>query len=98
MAKNSARDANGILSGVTFAGGTSGWGTIFSLTPPVAGQTAWSENVLYSFTGGADGGSPDNTPVLGSDGTVYGTNNFNSNGYGTVFALDSAGARAVGVD
>ncbi|MFY9986015.1 MAG: choice-of-anchor tandem repeat GloVer-containing protein [Chthoniobacterales bacterium] len=81
------RDGNGILYGVTFAGGTSGWGTIFSLTPPVAGQTAWSENVLYSFTGGADGGSPDNTPVLGSDGTVYGTNNFNSNGYGTVFAV-----------
>lgn len=82
-----ARDGNGILYGVTFGGGTSGWGAVFSLTPPASGQTAWSETVLYSFSGGADGGSPDNTPVLGSDGTVYGTNNFNSLGYGTVFAL-----------
>jgi len=81
------RDGNGILYGVTFSGGTDGWGTIFSLTPPAAGQSAWAENVLYSFTGGADGGAPDNTPVLSPDGTLYGTNNFNSLGYGNVFAL-----------
>jgi uncharacterized repeat protein (TIGR03803 family) len=82
------RDGNGTLYGVTFGGGTSGWGTVFSLTPPSAGQTAWSEKVLYSFTDGTDGGSPDATPVLGSDGTVYGTTEISSNnGYGTVFAL-----------
>lgn len=80
-------DRNGILYGATFGGGTSGWGTIFTLTPPVAGQSEWSESVLYSFSGGVDGGSPDNTPVLGPNGAVYGTNNFNSLGYGTVFVL-----------
>jgi uncharacterized repeat protein (TIGR03803 family) len=81
------RDGTGALYGVTFGGGTDGWGAIFSVTPPAAGQTGWTENVLYSFTGGADGGSPDNTLVLDPDGTLYGTNNFNSLGYGNVFAL-----------
>ena len=88
-----ARDGNGVLYGVTFSGGTSGWGTAFSLAPPPGGQGAWSENVLYSFSAGADGGSPDATPVLGSDGTLYGTteiSNISSSsgaGAGTVFAL-----------
>jgi uncharacterized repeat protein (TIGR03803 family) len=81
------RDGNGILYGVTFAGGTSGWGTIFSLVPPPTGQSAWSENVLYNFSFGADGGSPDNTLVLSRDGTLYGTTNLSPSGYGTVFAL-----------
>ena len=33
-------------------------GNIFSLTPPGAGSTSWTKQVLYSFAGGQDGGLP----------------------------------------
>ncbi|MEJ0046475.1 MAG: choice-of-anchor tandem repeat GloVer-containing protein [Rhodospirillales bacterium] len=49
-------DASGALYGTTTLGGYHGEGAIFKLTPPAAGQTAWTETVLYSFTGGTDGG------------------------------------------
>jgi uncharacterized repeat protein (TIGR03803 family) len=82
------RDANGIFYGTTNAAGATGWGTVFALTPPSKGHRGWNETVLYSFTGGADGGSPDATPVLAADGTIYGTSNAGGTaGSGTVYAL-----------
>src|ERR1022692_1620053 len=44
---------SGVLYGTTNAGGTAGYGTVFSLTP-VAGGT-WTEKVLYSFAGAPSG-------------------------------------------
>jgi uncharacterized repeat protein (TIGR03803 family) len=48
-----ALDGAGNLYGTTFAGGTSGAGVVFTLQVSGAGY-----GVLYSFTGGSDGGNP----------------------------------------
>ena len=82
------RDQSGIFYGVTDAGGTPGWGTVFSLAPPSGKGAKWVESVLYQFTGQRDGGAPNSSPVLAPDGTVYGATNAGGNvGSGTVFAL-----------
>lgn len=46
------------LYGTTFSGGANNLGTVFKLTRPPPGQTQWTEAVLYSFKGGADGSRP----------------------------------------
>jgi uncharacterized repeat protein (TIGR03803 family) len=51
-------DKSGALYATTQAGGGSNAGTVFKLTPPVKGQTAWTETVLYRFKGGSDGFAP----------------------------------------
>jgi len=48
-------DAHGALYGTTATGGKYGRGTVFKLVPTGG---AWTQNVLYSFTGGTDGGLP----------------------------------------
>ncbi len=49
-------DRRGALYGVTQGGGTGcdgyGCGVVVKLSPPSAGQTAWTETVLHTFTGG----------------------------------------------
>jgi uncharacterized repeat protein (TIGR03803 family) len=42
-------DEQGALYGTTLGGGSSGSGTVFKLTPPAKGRTAWTETVLYWF-------------------------------------------------
>ena len=65
-------DSAGALYGVTLAGGTGLAGTVYQLTPPAVSGGAWTEAVLHSFTGGADGGSPAGI-MFGSNGSLYGT-------------------------
>ncbi len=60
-----------------------GYGAIFKITPDGA------LTPLYDFTGGADGGNPEGTLALGSDGNLYGTTTFNGNG--TVYQITLAG-------
>ena len=60
-------DAQGNLYGATAFGGTHGQGTVFKLTP------SNQEKVLYSFTGGADGGSPLDGLAMDPQGNLYGT-------------------------
>src|SRR5262245_58686780 len=73
------RDANGVLYGTTYRGGSLsdpsglGFGTVFKLTPPLPGRTAWKETVLYRFTGGNDGENPSATLVRDDMGALYGT-------------------------
>lgn len=85
-------DNNGNLYGATQFGGTFGWGAIFELSPSANG---WSENLLYSFMGGDDGGLPWNgSLVFDKQGNLYGTTgNFGVYGYGVVYELspDSEG-------
>ena len=64
-------DHTGALYGTTFAGGHSGQGVVFKLTPQTDGS--YVETVLHSFTGGSDGGGPLGGLVLGKDGALYGT-------------------------
>lgn len=70
--KNGVMQASdGNFYGVTTEGGSAGLGALYQITP--AGQ----ETVVYSFTGGNDGGMdlyiPGGTPVEASDGNIYGT-------------------------
>jgi uncharacterized repeat protein (TIGR03803 family) len=80
------RDPAGNLYGTTVYGGTANEGVVYRVDP--AGQ----ETVLYSFTGGADGGRPYAGVIRDSAGNLYGTNygGFTS-GYGVVYKLDTAG-------
>jgi len=80
-------DAQGNLYGTTNRGGASYYGTVFKL------DTAGKETVLYSFTGGADGGYPYAGLVLDAQGNLYGTTyGGGAAGFGTVFKLTPAAA------
>jgi len=77
-----------VLYGTTQLGGTFNSGTIYSLTPPATPGGEWTETVLYSFTGGADGAEPVAGLVFGPGGVLYGTTaggGISNNG--TVFAF-----------
>lgn len=83
------RDKKGDLYGTTNTGGTFGFGTVFKITP------RGGETVLYSFSGGADGGGPIGT-TLDEEGNIYGvTYGGGLNGFGTVFKLAPSGAETV---
>lgn len=60
-------DSTGDLYGPAFAGGIDAAGVLFRVSP------AGKETVLYTFTGGADGGQPAGRVVLDGSGNVYGT-------------------------
>ena len=79
------QDAAGNLYGTTTSGGTSGVGVVFKLDP------IGKETVLYTFTGGTDGGGPFGGLVRDGTGNLYGTTAFGGDvtcGCGTVFRLD----------
>lgn len=95
-----ALSTTGVLYGTTYTGGSAGWGTVFSLTPGTGGS--WTESVLYTFTGAADGGSPQAGITLASNGVLYGSTFWGGNvtacplggypqGCGTVFQLANSG-------
>lgn len=86
-ASNLLRVTSGALYGTTQAGGSFGAGTVFVLSPPPSGQTAWIEKILYSFTGGSDGGTPSGGPVLDSTGDIYGVTSAGGLGHGTIYKL-----------
>jgi uncharacterized repeat protein (TIGR03803 family) len=77
------------LYGTTVDGGADNAGTVFSLSPTVAGS--WTEIVLYSFTGSSDGANPDAGLIFDSAGNLYGTTqnggSSNCQGCGVVFKL-----------
>ncbi|MGD0824963.1 MAG: choice-of-anchor tandem repeat GloVer-containing protein [Terriglobales bacterium] len=80
--------ATGVLYSTCYLGGASNAGTVFALTPPSQGQTDWTESVLYSFTGAADGGYPFGYLLADSTGALYATTNAGGfTGNGTVFKL-----------
>ncbi|MGA8764060.1 MAG: choice-of-anchor tandem repeat GloVer-containing protein [Candidatus Sulfotelmatobacter sp.] len=60
----------GKLYGTTGGGGTSGYGTVFELTP---GSTGWTETILYNFTNGTDGSNPIAGLAADTKGNLYGT-------------------------
>jgi uncharacterized repeat protein (TIGR03803 family) len=80
-------DGAGNLYGTTTQGGTGVVGTVFELSPP-ATSGAWTENVLYNFTGNSDGGEPMGNVLLGTDGNIYGTTaGYGEFNYGVVYRL-----------
>jgi uncharacterized repeat protein (TIGR03803 family) len=78
-------DSAGNLYGTTNGGGPHIFGTVYKLTPSPAG--GWTETILYGFTGGSDGGAPEDGVVLDGAGNIYGTTPFGGlvpRGYGGV--------------
>ena len=65
-----AIDAAGNLYGTSVLGGEFGGGTVWQLSPV---GDSWVHTVLYSFTGGADGGEPYKGVTLDANGNLYGT-------------------------
>src|ERR1700678_2321951 len=98
------QDAAGDLYGTTEYGGADlascggGCGVVFKLAPPAQAGGAWTETVLYSFTGGTDGGYPVGGVIQDAADNLYGTTLFGGldSSYcsfycGVVFKLDTAG-------
>jgi uncharacterized repeat protein (TIGR03803 family) len=81
-----SHDPNNVLWGVAKFGGSHSDGTIFTLTP---NGSQWTENVLYNFSGGADGKWPvGNISRDTVTGALFGsTTNGGSNDCGTVFQV-----------
>jgi uncharacterized repeat protein (TIGR03803 family) len=82
------RDKAGNLYGTTQDGGAYRWGTVFKLSPD------GTETVLYSFTGGSDGGGPYAGVIIDAAGNLYGTTPYAGDlscdygdGCGTVFKV-----------
>jgi uncharacterized repeat protein (TIGR03803 family) len=82
-------DHAGNLYGVTRQGGGHVAGAVFELSPPAAGQTAWTDKTLYAFR--ADiGASPEGTLIVDRAGNLYGTTSSGGRGRdnaGGVFEL-----------
>jgi len=80
------RDSAGNLYGTTSAGGPAGVGIVYKI------DSSGHEHVLYSFTGGADGGNPVAGVIPDTAGNLYGTTfGGGSSGLGVVHKLDSTG-------
>jgi uncharacterized repeat protein (TIGR03803 family) len=77
-----ARDAAGNFYGTTVGGGASGAGVVFKVDP------TGHETVLYSFTGGTDGGNPYVGVIRDWNGNLYGTaNSGGASNSGVVFEI-----------
>ena len=83
-------DQEGNIYGTTVAGGSSQMGTVYELTPSDGG---WTENVLWTFGGGNDGGKPRAGVIFDNAGNLYGTTQIGgTNGFGSIFQLAPAGS------
>jgi uncharacterized repeat protein (TIGR03803 family) len=85
-------DSAGNLYGTALDGGTTstscpqGCGGVFELS--ATGGGAWTERVLYLFTGGNDGAEPTGNLALDSAGNLYGTTSIGGTaGFGVAFQL-----------
>ena len=84
------RDSAGNLYGTTYAGGAANAGVVYKV------NTAGHQTVLYSFTGGADGGQTRAGVIRDSAGNLYGTTyGGGASGYGVVYKVDAAGHETV---
>jgi uncharacterized repeat protein (TIGR03803 family) len=83
-------DPAGNLYGTTSSGGTADAGVVYKLDPD------GHEVVLYTFTGGADGGSPLYGVIPDAAGNLYGTTESGgTGGAGVVFKLDTSWKQTV---
>ncbi len=88
-------DKAGNMYGPSFWGGSSGNGVIFEFSP--SGNN-WTENVLYTFQGGADGWGPHDIVGDGSFDHLFGathgggSNGCDGTGCGTIYELTRMGS------
>jgi uncharacterized repeat protein (TIGR03803 family) len=88
------RDAAGNLYGTAVQGGAWNQGVVYKVDP------AGHQSVLYAFTGGADGGSPNAGVIRDTAGDLYGTTTYGgaapgTTGSGVVYKLNTAGQETV---
>ena len=76
-----------VLYGTTYTGGSTGNGTVYRLIPPSAQGGAWTEQILYSFTGGLGGGGPEGPLARATDGTIYGSTFYGGLFPGVIYQL-----------
>ena len=87
---NVTRDSSGNLYGTTSLGGTYDSGIVYKI------ETSGREVILYTFTGGADGGFPVGGVVRDATGNLYGTTyGGGTNGLGTIYEIDTTGQQTV---
>ena len=84
------QDKSGNLYETTYYGGkasgTDGWGVVYML------DAAGHQQVLHTFTGGADGANPSAGVILDPSGNLYGTTYLGGiYNYGVVYEIDAAG-------
>jgi uncharacterized repeat protein (TIGR03803 family) len=77
-----ALGTDGDYYGTTYAGGSSGFGTLFKVT------ASGAYILLYQFTGGSDGGYPYSAPIQAADGSFYGVTTGAPATNGTVYKYD----------
>jgi uncharacterized repeat protein (TIGR03803 family) len=84
-------DQAGSIYGTTAAGGTDGFGTVYKLT---RFGGSWTEVILYSFSGGLDGGYPESGVISDVAGNLYGTTSTGGGDErcGTVYELSPSGS------
>jgi len=81
---------NNVLYGTTSAGGSTGCGAVYSLTPSADGNT-FVESTLHDFKGGSGGCTPSGGLVT-SGSYLYGvTDGGGTSGYGTVYEVPLSG-------
>lgn len=87
----------GVLAG-TASGTSKPDGLIYGLTPPSAGQTAWTASTLFAFSGGIEGAVPKGA-IVAVGGALYGTTTYGGSavcfftsgptGCGTIYRLSA---------
>ncbi len=91
---------DGNLYGTTNQGGSkkADDGVVYELAPVTVGTTTtWTETVLHTFTGGADGGRPVATVAFDSIGNLYGTTTLGGMLNGTLTNCTPGGGRRPGL-
>jgi uncharacterized repeat protein (TIGR03803 family) len=84
-------DQSGALYGTTDGGGSLQEGTVFQLVSSSRLGGSWSQNVLYNFSGGRDGGNPVAGVVIDNMGRVFGAASTGGSGPlsgGVIFQLN----------
>ena len=76
--------ADGYYYGTTSAGGTTGNGVLFKVSPTGVYTS------LHEFAGGSDGASPFSSPIQASDSSFYGTT-YGTNGASTIYRYQTNG-------
>ena len=85
------RDAKGNLYGTLYNGGNLGHGAVFELSPNKK-TGVWTKQLLYSFSGGNDGGQPVGGLIFDKAGNLYGTTPLDGvYGQGVVYELSPNG-------
>jgi len=90
-------DQHGNLYGAAYAGGSSGLGVAYEVSPS---GSNWTESTIHTFAGGSDGANPSTTPILDAGGNLYGTTAFGGGaggcrdgGCGSVYELSPSGSQ-----